>query len=209
MYRSRRTVVRSAVAGVFILLAGCVGNTGQSGDDSASATADDTERTASPAAMTTARSAVTEPVPTDKTMTVEITRQTGSLTVTAVEANFAGNEQHRLGSETVTFENTGDQPLDASGYTVEYGPTGKSYTFPKPRSTPASGVPPGDTFTLYSNSEIVTIMLGEQYDFTARFDEPALSADGGTITVTDADGNVVLEATYNPAKERRSQTTTR
>lgn len=216
MSRSRRSVVCGAI-GVVGLLAGCVGNTGQPGNDSTIATdstpssgsdtatsgrtetADRTDRTASPTATETRTSTTdAETVPTDRTMSVEVTVQKGALTITDVSANFAGNEQHRLGSETVTFENTSNQPLDVSGYTVEYAPTDKSYTFPESWGETAGRLPPGETFKLYSNSGALTIMPG-QYGDTAVFEEPALSSDGGTVIVTDDNGSRVLEVTYSPA----------
>lgn len=168
--------------------------------DKSTKTASPTDRTTSPTTTEarTTTSTKTGTVPTDRTMSVTVSMQAGALTITDVGANFSGDEQHRLGSETITFENTGDQPLDVSGYTVEYDPTDKSYTFPESWGEPSGDLAPGETFELFSNAEVLTIMPGYSGS-TAGFDEPALSSDGGTITVIDDNGNPVLKATYSPA----------
>ena len=212
MDRKRRAVLYGAAVGTLGVLSGCIGGTNSPNSDSTTTAADSTpssgsdtmtagsteitDRTDRPTSPT-----ITEMLPADSTATetvpigptnVDITTRTGQLTITEINANPPGSDRQKLFREIITFENTGSQKLDISGYTVSYGETGKTYTYSESYTTT---VPPNMTFKLVTGNSDETIMLAE-YDSFAGFDEPALSNDGGTITVTDASGNTVLEATY-------------
>jgi len=222
MDQSRRSVV-CGVAGFMSLLAGCAGSADQSGGNSTTTedsdssggsntttsesteTADPTDQTTTKTQTTetatetetetqTATPADTETVPTGPT-NVEVTTQTGDLTITEINANPSGDDRQSLFKESIVFKNTGSQELDISGYTVNYGETGKTHTFQDyPMKT---NLPAGQTFRLNSGTSGETVDPA-QYEALGGFDEPALSNSGSTITVTDDSGNLVVEATYSP-----------
>lgn len=210
MRLTRRMVLSGVVVGAGSLLAGCTASL--SGSES---TADTTAPDGSPPGATSemasatesretthspteqpesstvgSSTAETEPprAPTSPTA-IEIVSRTGALTVTDIEVGPPGNDSRSVYGEYIDFENTGDEPLDVGGYTVEYGRVGKTYKFPDGTRIDADG-----TFRLTSGNGGETIMPGENETF-AGFEMPVL-ANGGSITVTDPDGEAVLEVNY-------------
>lgn len=218
MERTRRRFVFGTVVGIGSLLAGCTA--GSSGSESTAGTttkASDgttpeatteppdtpeltsTERTDSPTERTeppsTERSTTTtEPpeAPTSPTTGLEILSQEGPLTITEIETGPPGTDPPSIYGERIEFENTGDEPLDVSGHTVEYGGTGKTYEFP---SSDRATIDPGGTLRLTTGNGGETIDPGFG-EFFAGFETPMLKADGGVITVTDPGETVVLKARY-------------
>ena len=207
---TRRTVLSGAVVGVGSLLAGCT--TGQSESESTAGTTtvpgdstpDEMTSTAEPASpgradLATERSdsqSVESSTPQTElpraptsTAAVEIVSRSGALTITEIEVGPPGNNGRSIYEEYIEFENTGEETLNVAGYTVEYGGTGKTYEF-----SDGTRIDAGGTFRLTTGNGGETIMPAENETF-AGFDTPVL-ANGGSITVTDADGRTTLEVNY-------------
>lgn len=226
MHRTRRRFVAAITTGIGGFLAGCTGTAPSSNGSNTVATEDSenstppvtgepstvtgrdtaTEREAattqdSPAPNATA-SSTTPPGsstgttvprgPADPTTTPEIVSRNGDLTVTEIEVGPPGTDSRSIVGEHVDFENTGSDSLDLAGYTVEYDGTRKSFEFP---DSSKAEIPAGETARVTTGSGGATLMLGE-YEFLAGFTEPVLRTNGGTITVTDPDGDTVLKARY-------------
>lgn len=225
MDRTRRWVVATTATGVVGLFAGCTGTdpsgrssttaiedssgpttatTGEpstvTGRDTAtgSETATTQDRTSPNATgpSTTPSDSSTETTapsgPTDPTTGPEIVLRNGDLTVVEVEVGPPGTDSRSIVREFVVFENTGSDSLKLTGYTVEYDGTGKSFEFP---DSSRAEIPTGETARVTTGSGGATLMLGE-HEFLAGFTEPVLKTDGGTIAVTNPDGETVLKARY-------------
>lgn len=107
------------------------------------------------------------------------------LTITEIHADAAGNDNENLNDEYVTFENTGSETLDLSGWTVS-DEADHSYTFPSGASLAA-----GESVTLHSGS-------GEDTQ-TERYwgsSQPIWNNGGDTVTVTDDTGTLVTSKSY-------------
>jgi len=110
----------------------------------------------------------------------------GQLSVVALRADAGGEDATNLNDEFVTFGNTGDSPLDLSGWTVtDAGRT--TYTFP-------SGVTlePGEQVTLYTGSGTDT----DTELYWGRANE-VWENGADTMTVRSASGEVVLRRSYS------------
>ncbi|MDT3433270.1 lamin tail domain-containing protein [Haloarcula sp. 1CSR25-25] len=123
----------------------------------------------------------TEAVATDGGMT----GTADSLQIAAINADAEGDDRENLNDEYVVFENTGDEPLDLSGWTVE-DDVGKTYTFPDGYTLGA-----GETVTLHTGS-------GTDSDTDLYWDSgsPIWNNGGDTVTVRNSDGDVVRQRTY-------------
>ncbi|MFC6991542.1 lamin tail domain-containing protein [Haladaptatus sp. GCM10025707] len=107
-----------------------------------------------------------------------------SFVVKEVHEDAEGPDGDNLNDEYVVFENTGEEALDLSEWTVR-DEAGKTYTFED------LTLAPGATVTLYTGSG--TDSATERYWGAGS---PVWNNDGDTVTVTDAEGGVVVEVTY-------------
>jgi len=109
----------------------------------------------------------------------------GELAVERIHADAAGDDRDNLKDEYVVFENTGTEPLDLSGWTVE-DEVGTTYTFP-------------DGFTLDDGSS-VTFYTGSGTDTETELywgsGSPIWNNGGDTIIVHNSEGESVLTETY-------------
>ncbi|WP_224270816.1 lamin tail domain-containing protein [Haloprofundus salinisoli] len=110
---------------------------------------------------------------------------TAELSLVTVRADAPGNDHQNTNGEYLVFENTGDEPLDVTGWTVE-DDAGHTYTFPA-------------GFTLAPNAQ-VTLYTGEGSNTDSELYWGSGSAvwnnGGDTIRVSDDAGTVVLEERY-------------
>lgn len=120
--------------------------------------------------------------------TTEPTMATGGarpLSITTIHEDAEGNDNTNLNDEYVVFENTGNQSLDLTGWTVA-DEAGHTYTFP-------SG------FTLDPSAQ-VTLHTGSDTDSGSELYWGAGSAvwnnGGDTIIVRNDSGSIVLQEDY-------------
>ncbi|MFB6117969.1 lamin tail domain-containing protein [Halosegnis sp.] len=109
-----------------------------------------------------------------------------ALAVATVHADAEGDDRDNLNDEYVTFENTGDAPLELGGWTVTDA-AGATYTFP-------------DGFTLGGGAQVTLHTgSGDNTDTALYWDRgsPVWNNDGDTVTVTTAEGQQVLEVSYS------------
>jgi hypothetical protein len=99
-----------------------------------------------------------------------------------------------ISGEYVTLENTGDEPLDISGYTISYPESSNT-----PIYTYSLTLEPGArVYTLSQNGEKATLETSPPgYLRFAGYDEPLLEDDSGTVVVANADGETILRQTYD------------
>jgi competence protein ComEC len=102
-----------------------------------------------------------------------------------INADAEGDDRENLNDEYVTFQNTGEQPLDISGWTLEDA-ADHSYTFPE-----GTTVDPQATITVRTGSGTNT-----DTDLYWGSGSPIWNNGGDTIIVQTADGTTVLEETY-------------
>ncbi|WP_327051940.1 lamin tail domain-containing protein [Halomicrococcus gelatinilyticus] len=111
---------------------------------------------------------------------------TGELSVATVHADADGRDGENLTDEYIVLENTGSEALDLSGWTVA-DEAGHTYTFPV-------------GFVLDAGAQ-VTLHTGSGADSaTDRYwgaGSPVWNNAGDTIIVEGAEGNVVLEDSYD------------
>jgi competence protein ComEC len=124
----------------------------------------------------------TEQVATDGGTT---TAAPTALAVADINADAAGNDRENLNDEYVVFENTGDDPLDLSGWTVE-DEVGRTYTFPD-----GTTLDPGATVTLHTGTGTDT-----DTDLYWGSGSPIWNNDGDTVIVRTPDGTIVVESSY-------------
>ncbi|WP_199241358.1 lamin tail domain-containing protein [Halorubrum sp. ASP121] len=117
--------------------------------------------------------------------TDETTAEAG-LTVAEIHADATGDDRDNLNDEYVVFENTGNETLDLSGWTIE-DEAGQRYTVPE-----GFELPPGQTVTLHTGSGTSTTT--ELYWGSGS---PIWNNDGDTVIVSNANGERVLEETYS------------
>jgi Intermediate filament tail domain. len=108
-----------------------------------------------------------------------------ALEVATINADTEGDDSENLTNEYVVFENAGDEPIELSGWTVE-DEAAHSYEFPQGFTLDA-----GETVTLRTGSGTDTDT--ELYWGSAS---PIWSNDGDTVTLSNADGEHVLEVSY-------------
>lgn len=108
----------------------------------------------------------------------------GLLVVESVHADASGNDHENENDEYIVFRNTGESPLDLSGWTVS-DEADHTFTFPD------VVVQPGATITLYTGS-------GETTNTEAYWGSgSAIWNNGGdTIIVENAEGETVIRYEY-------------
>ncbi|WP_240479615.1 lamin tail domain-containing protein [Haloprofundus marisrubri] len=108
-----------------------------------------------------------------------------SLVVASVHADAAGDDRQNLGDEYVVFENTGDETLDLTGWTVT-DEAGKQYRFP-------------DGFTL-DPAATVTLRTGDGENTRETVywgaSGPVWNNGGDEVVVRDEAGRVVARRSY-------------
>jgi competence protein ComEC len=107
------------------------------------------------------------------------------LSIADIHPDATGDDWENLNDEYVVFENTGEEVLDLSGWTVQ-DESGATYTFPTNTTLDA-----GATLTLRTGSGTATAT--ERY---WNADRPIWNNDGDTVIVTNADGQEVLTERY-------------
>ena len=113
------------------------------------------------------------------------TDPTAALEVATINADAEGDDGENLNDEYVVFENTGDEPIDLSGWTVEDA-AGRGYEFPGGFTLDA-----GATVTLRTGSGTDT-----DTDLHWGSGSPIWNNAGDTVILSNADGERVLEVTY-------------
>ncbi|QCC51425.1 MBL fold metallo-hydrolase [Halapricum salinum] len=126
-----------------------------------------------------------EPV-TDPTATTVTDGGTtsGELSVATIHADADGDDRENLNDEYIVFENTGDESIDLSGWTVT-DDAGHTYTFP------AFTLDPSATVTLRTGSGTDTAT-----DLYWGASSPIWNNAGDTVIVTNSTGEQVLSETY-------------
>lgn len=108
-----------------------------------------------------------------------------ALAVAEINADAEGDDRENLNDEYVVFENTGEEPVDLSGWTVE-DEAGRSYEFPQ-------------GFTLDAGAT-VTLRTGSGTDTDSELywgsGSPVWNNDGDTVILSNADGERVVEEPY-------------
>jgi micrococcal nuclease len=107
------------------------------------------------------------------------------LWIVRITADAPDNDNENLNDETVTFENAGDATLDLTGWTVSDA-AGREYRFPD-----GFTLDPGDRVTLHTGSG-----TDSADDLYWGLGGAVWNNDGDTVTVRDADGEVVAERSY-------------
>ena len=111
--------------------------------------------------------------------------ESGALSVVEINYDAAGNDNENLNDEYVVFRNTGSEPLDISGWTVE-DEAGHSYTFP------------GET-VVDPNAEVM-LRTGSGTDTASTYYWAETGAvwnnDGDMVIVRNATETTVIRAPY-------------
>jgi len=126
-------------------------------------------------------SPVQTPVATDGGSTAS----ESTLEIETVNADAEGDDRDNLNDEYVVFRNSGDGPLDISGWTVSDA-AGATYTMPEGYTLAA-----GATVTLHTGSGV-----DSQSDLYWGSGSPIWNNGGDTVTVRNTDGDIVREETY-------------
>ncbi|AWB28496.1 lamin tail domain-containing protein [Halococcoides cellulosivorans] len=138
-------------------------------------------RTVVPVAGDTAPVATDGGTATTETATpTETTTTGGTLAIATINA-----DGETLNDETVTFTNSGDAPLDLSGWTVS-DEADHTYTFPDEAT-----LDPGAELTLHTGSGTDTAT-----DVYWGSGSPIWNNAGDTVIVTDENGDTILEEAY-------------
>lgn len=124
--------------------------------------------------------------PDDTDSETDETAAEAGLTVADIHADAAGDDRDNLNDEYVVFENTGNETLDLSGWTIE-DEVGQRYTVPE-----GFKLAPGQTVTLHTGSGTSTTT--ELYWDSGS---PIWNNDGDTVIVSTPNGERVLEETYS------------
>ena len=109
----------------------------------------------------------------------------GELAVTTIHADAAGDDRENLNDEYVVFQNTGDEPLDLTDWTVS-DEAEQTYTFPE------YTLEPGETVTLRTGSGTDT-----ETDLYWNSGSPIWNNGGDTVIVTNSAGQQVLSESYS------------
>ncbi|WP_239640283.1 lamin tail domain-containing protein [Halorubrum distributum] len=117
--------------------------------------------------------------------TDETTAEAG-LTVAEIHADAAGDDRDNLNDEYVVFENTGNETLDLSGWTIE-DEAGQRYTVPE-----GFELATGETVTLHTGSGTSTT-TGLYWGSGS----PIWNNDGDIVIISTPNGERVLEETYS------------
>ncbi|MFD1588117.1 lamin tail domain-containing protein [Halorientalis brevis] len=110
----------------------------------------------------------------------------GALSIAEIHADASGDEYDNLNDEYVVFENTGEQSVDLSGWTLS-DDADHVYTFPD-----GFVLEPGATVTVHTGSG-----TDSATDLYWGSDAPVWNNGGDTVTVRDANGDVVIEESYS------------
>ena len=136
-----------------------------------------------------------------------------NLTITDIQADASGDDSENLNGESVTIlVERGGRSLDeienasevnVSGYTLDYGDEGQVYDIE------ANTVPLGTQFAISTGggTDLVEASFPPTYLLHANFSEPVLNNEGDTVTLRDADGNVVDQVTYGNANDSDGKST--
>ncbi len=108
-----------------------------------------------------------------------------SLSVVEINADAQGDDRENLNDEYVVFENTGDAPIDLSGWTVEDA-AGARYAFPE-----GFTLDPGERVTLHTGSGNDT-----ETDLYWSRGSPVWNNDGDTVIVRSDNGTIVVKEEY-------------
>lgn len=129
--------------------------------------------------------------------------------ITDIQADAPGNDRENLNGESVTLQ-WGDIPddfdnaseINISGYTLEYG-DGEVYEL---EPSTASGAESG---SIIQGTKIIVATGGGEnfiedslppiYRLHANFDQPVLNNSGDTVTLRNAEGEVVAQRSYGSA----------
>ena len=109
----------------------------------------------------------------------------GQLVIDEVHADAEGMESENLNDEYIVFSNEDETELDLAGWTVE-DEAGATYTFPDDFSLAA-----GESVSLHTGSGTNTAT-----DLYWGFGSPIWNNGGDTVTVRNAQGDIVSEVTY-------------
>ena len=115
----------------------------------------------------------------------ETSTENGTLAVAEINADAEGDDRENLNDEYIVFENTGDDPLDVSGWTVA-DDAGHTYTIP-------DDVTIGSEATLTLRTGSGTNTETELYWGSGS---PIWNNNGDTVIVTTDDGERVVEEQY-------------
>ena len=121
---------------------------------------------------------------TDTADSGAITESTSGVEIATIHADATGNDNENLNDEYLTLTNTGDEPVDLSGWTVSDA-AGHQYTFAN------STLDPNASVTLRTGS-------GTDTD-TERYwgrNGAVWNNDGDTVIVRNASGETVLRQSY-------------
>ncbi len=110
----------------------------------------------------------------------------GELALASVHADAEGSDRDNLNDEYIVLENTGDGPLDMSGWTLS-DEAGATYTIPDGTTLAA-----GATITIHTGSGTDT-----ETDLYWGSGSPIWNNGGDTVIVTDDDGSTVLNEAYS------------
>lgn len=192
----RQRALGPLLLALLVALAGCsvIGGGGTnptaSPDDGAAST--DTAANATVTATTTAAgtdddgadaAGTTTPTPTSPP-TETVVSETG-IRVVEIHADADGRDANNLNGEYIVLKNTGDQPLDLSGWRVKDN-DGHVYTF-----RDGFTLDIGETVTLHTGTGTQT----EDHRFWWA-DEPVWDNGGDTISIHDDGGHEVYERSY-------------
>ena len=196
---TRRSLLRvSGSLFVGTALAGCSGMASiTDGGTTRETTTGNPARTTTGTDSTPNRTATSTDEPTEKgTNTVGDPKDT--LKIWTVAANPKGRDSKHLNDETVTVEAQGVDPIDATGYTLEYD-TGRKYTFPEL----VSDLPRGTTISIHSGpgENSVDTSVPPQYALFVGSKTPLLDNGGGTLVLENPDGATVEKVSYPALNE--------
>jgi competence protein ComEC len=114
------------------------------------------------------------------------TPSSGSLAISEIHADAAGDERDNLNDEYLVFENMGAQAIDIGGWTVS-DESGHEYTVPD-----GVTVESGDQVTLHTGGGSNTAT-----DLYWGSESPIWNNGGDTVTVRDSSSAIVIEEEYS------------
>ncbi len=107
------------------------------------------------------------------------------LAIAEINADAEGDDRENLNDEYLVFENTGNDPLELSGWSVQ-DESGKTYTFPEGTTLPA-----GAELTLRTGSGTDT-----ETELYWGSNRPIWNNNGDTVIITNQNGEQVLTEGY-------------
>jgi competence protein ComEC len=110
----------------------------------------------------------------------------GEFVIETINPDAEGDDRENLNDEYVVFRNDGDSSLELTGWTVS-DEAGKTYQIPD-----GFTLDPGATVALHTGSGTDT-----ETDLYWDAGRPVWNNGGDTVTVTTAEGDVVIEETYS------------